>query len=146
MIKFILIAETYTHGYSYVEETFNVIEISRASAIFIVSPIFNPLQLFEIKVISKAGNEISPSRGYRFDDIICLIDENDRLHLDYVSELQARKGYQHERDLLRHRPKGHKRLRTTDVNEYSIATNAWFPYLTTGAGDKPQHNYWGTFP
>ena len=23
--------------------------------------------------------------------------------------------------------------------------NLWFPYLTEGAGDRPQHNYWGTF-
>jgi len=23
--------------------------------------------------------------------------------------------------------------------------NLWFPYLTTGAGDHPQHNYWGTY-
>jgi hypothetical protein len=23
--------------------------------------------------------------------------------------------------------------------------NTWFPYLTTGAGDQPQHRYWGTF-
>lgn len=23
--------------------------------------------------------------------------------------------------------------------------NLWFPFLTTGAGDQPQHHYWGTF-
>lgn len=23
--------------------------------------------------------------------------------------------------------------------------NLWFPYLTVGAGDKPQHKFWGTF-
>lgn len=23
--------------------------------------------------------------------------------------------------------------------------NAWFPYLEEGAGDRPQHRYWGTF-
>ena len=32
-----------------------------------------------------------------------------------------------------------------DAPENCFFDNLWFPFLTTGAGDKPQHRYWGTF-
>lgn len=32
------------------------------------------------------------------------------------------------------------------ASENCYFDNVWFPYLTVGAGDNPQHKFWGTVP
>lgn len=119
MLVFALLCDHLHHGRRYIEDTF-IIKSNWDSRYSVdVAPYFNPLNVFQIKLVCNHNN----LRGLKFDEILSLIEPNARLHIEAEQILYSRKGSKHDNDLQWIRPTENRLRSTSSHEEYIRATS-----------------------